>query len=340
MRLFSWMARGGVGRWMSLGLLLAATGCQSAGGWVMNNSGMGYYQKGHFALARNEFLQAVAIDPWNPDYRHNLAMASKRMGDVTTAERVLRHNLTIDAMHQPTYHSLAQIMVESGRQDQAIDMVQTWTATQPYVPGAHIEMAWLQRETGNIPGAEQSLRQALQVEPHNPIAMAHLGEIYQQAGQPMQAAAMYQRSLALNMNQPLVQSRLASINTMPVNGMQMAGGPAFLPPPAFQGAPVMAMGQPNMMAAMPAGQPMNFAPPQQPMMQQPMMTAAPPVMPPQVVTSAPQPMVVNGPVTVAKPAPSNGWHPTMASAGPVITMPADPAHAPEMTAGLPVVDPR
>lgn len=358
MRLFSWMQQIGVVRSLGLGLLLGLTGCQSAGGWVMNNSGMGYYQKGHFALARNEFLQAVAIDPWNPDYRHNLAMASKRMGDVATAERVLRHNLTLDAMHQPTYHSLAQIMVETGRQDQAIDMVQTWTATQPYVPGAHIEMAWLQRETGNIPGAEQSLRHALQADPQNPIALAQLGQIYQDAGQPMQAAAMYQRSLAINMNQPQVQSRLATLNTMPGNGMQMAGGPSYLPPPAFQGAPSMAMSPPSMMAA---GQPMHFAPQQhmvmqppvmsqpvmqQPMMQQPMMSAAPAVMPPQVISSVPQQTTVpthttmSTPVTVAKPAPSSGWQPTVAAAGPVLTMPADPAHAPEMTAGLPVVDPR
>ncbi len=38
----------------------------------------------------------------------------RRMGEVGPAERILRHNLTLDAMHQPTYHTLAQVMMDQG----------------------------------------------------------------------------------------------------------------------------------------------------------------------------------------------------------------------------------
>jgi hypothetical protein len=52
-------------------------------------------------------------------------------------------------------------MVAQGRAPEAQDLVAGWVATQPYVPEANIEMAWLQRESGDIPGAEQSLQTAL-----------------------------------------------------------------------------------------------------------------------------------------------------------------------------------
>ena len=59
-------------------LLLSLAGCCRTSGWVMNNSGMGYYQKGNYSMARNEFERAVIDQPYNPDYRHNLAMAQQQ----------------------------------------------------------------------------------------------------------------------------------------------------------------------------------------------------------------------------------------------------------------------
>lgn len=387
--------------WLGPALLTAMSGCAATSGWMMNNSGMGYYQQGNYAMARHEFALAVAAAPWDADYRHNYAMAMKRMGDVAGAERVLRHNLTVDAMHQPTYHSLAQLYVEQGRQGDAQELLASWTGTQPYAPGAHIEMAWLQRETGNLQGAEAELRHALQLEPHNPIALAQLGQLYQDAGQPLQAAAMYERSLAMNYDQPQVQSRLAALENPRYapggRGLQMSA----LPPPAFpsagpeMSAPGMLAGAPMMGAPMMGSQPMMPPPalasgpvhqpgpmsPAPQMMGAPLMAGAPPHLgqPPQMIGGQPVPIaspggwmpagsttqIVNPPPTMISggggpvlppPAPSaepvilhggpemaahpglNGWQPAPAS-GTTIIQNADPAHAADMTATLPTVDP-
>jgi Flp pilus assembly protein TadD len=90
-----------------IGLLLSSVGCNASNGWAMNRSGMRQYQRGQYAQARHRFARAVAHDPYNADYRHNLAMSLQKQGDVAASEKILRHNLTINAMHQPTYHSLA-----------------------------------------------------------------------------------------------------------------------------------------------------------------------------------------------------------------------------------------
>ena len=194
-----------------LSLLTFASGCCCTNGWWMNNSGMGYYQKGNYALAKNEFQRAVIDDPKAPDYRHNLAMAMQKTGDVANAEQVLRHNLTVDPMHQPTYHALAQLLVSQQRLPEAEQLVTGWRDTQPYVPESYVETAWVQHEMGNRVAAEQSLRQALQIKPNHPIALAQLGQLYHESGQPDQAAALYQQSLLARWNQPEVHSRLATI---------------------------------------------------------------------------------------------------------------------------------
>ncbi len=257
---------------LAFGLLVSSTfvGCGATGGWVMNNSGMGYYQSGNYAMARHEFHQAVALDPWNPDYRHNLAMSLQKSGNATQAERILRHNLTVNGAHQPTYHSLAKLMIDTGRQPEAEELLTTWAGTQPYNANAHVELAWMQRETGNIPGAEQSLRQALQIEPNNSTAIANLGQVYQDAGEPMRATALYQQSLAMNFNQPEVQSRLANIAPGPGGSPLM--GPGMASPAASNVA--LAMGTPlfgggNMLMAGPGsmnGMPMTGFPPSGPTM--------------------------------------------------------------------------
>lgn len=185
--------------------------CCGTNGWVMNRSGMKQYARGHYAQARHRFARAIAHDPCNPDYRHNLAMALQKQGDLAASERILRYNLTIDAMHQPTYHSLAQLLVTEGRGAEAQELVAGWVATQPYVPEANIEMAWIQRESGDFASAEQSLQNALRADPTHPVALAHLGQLYQGSGRADMAASYYQRSLASNWDQPEVQSRLATL---------------------------------------------------------------------------------------------------------------------------------
>lgn len=197
---------------------LSALGCNQMNGWVMNESGTAYYERGNYAMARQEFQRAMADDPYNADFAHNLATAMKKQGDVAGAERVYRHALNINPSHQPSHHELAQLMVGQGRQAEAMDLVQTWVDTQPYVAEAYVEKAWLQQETGDLAGAEQTLQQALQISPNHDVATAQLGQIYQKSGRNDLAVAMYQRSLYSNWSQPEVQSRVATIQgtTTPV----------------------------------------------------------------------------------------------------------------------------
>ncbi len=188
----------------------AVAGCSSMGGNMANSSGMGYYEKGNYAAAAGEFSNALATNPQNPDYMANLAKSRMKMGDASGAEQLYRESLTIAPSHQPSYHGLAELMLDQGRNQEAQAMLTTWAGTQPYIAESHVELAWLQRETGNTQAAAQSLERALEVNPAHATALAHMGQYYEEMGQTDQAVAMYQESLQADWNQPEVHSRMAA----------------------------------------------------------------------------------------------------------------------------------
>lgn len=159
---------------LAIGLAMVSAGCNSMSGRMNNDIGQMYYRGGNYAMAKGEFQRAVANDPWNADYMHNLAMSMRRSGDTAGAEQMLQKALVQDPAHQPSYHGLALIMKEQGRTTEAQNLLSGWVAQQPYMPQAHVEMAWLQRETGDLAGAQNSLQQALKIKPNDPVATAHL----------------------------------------------------------------------------------------------------------------------------------------------------------------------
>ena len=362
-----------------LGLIVLSMGCRASNGWMMNNSGMGHYKKGNYTAARNEFSRAVADDPYQPDYRHNLAMAMQKQGDLPGSERVLRHNLSLDPMHQPTYHALAQSLMQQQRTGEAQELLAEWSQTQPYVTESQVEMAWLQREMGNHAAAEQSLRRALQVEPNNPVALAQLGQLHHETGRGDQAAAYYQRSLASRWDQPEVQSRLATVSNrrdrrrsaMALNGPDQPT--TFAQGPILFDQPMMAsngMLQAPEIAAMPlegsgnsshrsSRRARRHAPENlvgYPLPDYGMQTAqwsstgtvmSGPTMAYQQPIIAEQSFTAQHPVVADQtmmPATTIAAQPTfdapIVASGPVLTPQADPAHSTTgAVAGLPVVDP-
>ena len=86
-------------------------------------------------------------------------------------------------------------------------------------------MAWLQETTGNLPGAEQSLRHAQQIAPRDSRVLAHLGQVYGQQGRKGEALAMYDQALGIDPNRAEYQQQMTALYSQPAgygNGTQMA----------------------------------------------------------------------------------------------------------------------
>ncbi|MFO0533336.1 MAG: tetratricopeptide repeat protein [Planctomyces sp.] len=193
---------------LTVSALLA--GCSSMGGNMANSSGMSYFERGNYMAAGEQFQRALASDPDNPDYMANLARVRMTAGDAMGAEQLYRQALTVQPSHQPAYHGLAELMVAQNRGQEATAMLSTWASSQPYNAEPQIELAWLQRELGNHQESGQALQKALQINPGNSTALAHLGQHYHDIGQPEMAVTMYQQSLRSDWNQPDIHARLAN----------------------------------------------------------------------------------------------------------------------------------
>jgi Tfp pilus assembly protein PilF len=288
-------------------------GCNSVNGQMNNQMGLWAYQQGNYAAARENFQRAVVDNPQNPTFVYNLASATKHLGDLASAERIYMQAISVDRTHQPSYHGLAELLNEEGRQGEATTMIYSWANSQPRNAGAQVELAWIQRQTGDQPGAEQSLYRALAIRPDDPIATAQLGQIYQETGQTERAAAMYQRSLRSNWVQPEVETRLAAARN--AGGFNGPAGPNPMMSQPMMGQPMMGqpmMGQPMM------GQPMMA----QSMMSQPMMAS--PMMG--------QPMM-GSPAMVSNVGPYPGY------SGPVVNTSYVPGPAPVQPVGQPMMSP-
>jgi tetratricopeptide (TPR) repeat protein len=210
-------------------LLVAATGC-GLNAQAQNASGVRMYQQGFYPGAQQRFQQAIQNDPTNADGYYNMAATFHKIGLQTQAQTDLEqaesyYNLCLDynPNHRDCYRALAVLLSEQGRSDEAFRLMEGWALRNPSIADPKIELARLFEEYGKKDAAQEHLLEALTVEPNNARALAALGKLREQTGQPEQALAVYQRSLMNNRFQPEVAARVAALQ--PAFGSRVMGAP-------------------------------------------------------------------------------------------------------------------
>jgi tetratricopeptide (TPR) repeat protein len=182
------------------GMVLA--GCTSVTSHALNSEGVRLYQNGNYTQAAEQFQRAIANNPKDADGYYNLASALHKNGklfnrpeDFQQAEQLYNQCLDYSPNHTECYRGLAVLLMDEGRQDAAFRLL----------------VARVLEETNNLPQASTRLVQALAIDPRNSRALTALGRLREVSGDPQQALANYQRSLAINRFQPAIAARVATL---------------------------------------------------------------------------------------------------------------------------------
>jgi Flp pilus assembly protein TadD len=197
--------------------LSVLSGCKTAADFH-NMDGVRLFQSGNQPAALQRFQQAVANNPTNPDAYYNLAATLHRGGVQTNnremlkqAEAIYNQCLDLNENHIDCRRGLAVLLVETDRANSAFDLLKNWAAQHPELADPQVELARLYEEFGDLESAKLHLNQAVLTDQRAARAWTALGRIREQAGETEQALANYQRSLALNPNQPLIGNRIAAL---------------------------------------------------------------------------------------------------------------------------------
>ncbi len=198
----------------------ACTGCA----WTAhsdNVAGVGFFEQGNYAAAVQKFQRAVEADPSDADSYYNLAATYHRQGKLGNQPAQLQqaetyYHLCLDRNpdHRDCYRGLAVLLVEENRADDAFSLIQRWGERSPSSPDPKVELARLFQEFGDKTAAQAHLQDALTIAPDNARALAALGKLKEESGDPTQALSVYQRSLASNRFQPEVEARVATLQSV------------------------------------------------------------------------------------------------------------------------------
>lgn len=192
-------------------MLVVAVGCSTTVQDKVrdyNADGLQLFQAGQYDKARETFAAAIELAPEDTTLRFNHAQCYERLGDVKKAETMYTECVQRSPNHAESRQALCTLMVRQNRRDEAVKMVEEWLTKEPRLADPYVLDGWLWNQAGNLPRAHARLQQAVQLDPSNPRALNELAQTYESMSYPDRALVLYERSLAVQPQQPAVTDRV------------------------------------------------------------------------------------------------------------------------------------
>ena len=144
---------------------------------VRFNLGVAYEGLGIYGQAEASYLRALELDPHMWQVAMKLGTLYARQGASDAAARAFRRAISAMPDAPEPYNALAWLYAESGmRLDEALWSAQTAVSLRRI--GPHLDtLGWVYYKRGMYDEAEQTLKEALSMEPGNPTYREHLMEV-------------------------------------------------------------------------------------------------------------------------------------------------------------------
>jgi tetratricopeptide (TPR) repeat protein len=176
-----------------------------------NEDGVHLFQKGAYRQAKQSFEAARSLAPDSANLLFNLGQCHERLGNTTEGERLYKEYLARAPNHPECRHAWTVLLVQTGRQPEAVRMVEDWLRKEPKLSSPYVEDAWLRAQDGDLRNAMGRLQQAIILDPGDSRALAEIGRIYEKWDYPDRAMLLYERSLALDPQQQELKAKVAEL---------------------------------------------------------------------------------------------------------------------------------
>lgn len=160
------------------------------------NASMVQARQGKKTEAKQLLIKALEIEPGSAEVHFNLALLVAEQGDYAEAEEHLRKALETDPGFARAAYNLAILV---GRRDvqQAIELCERAAQLAPQEARFAYTQAFYQRQSGDLQGAENTLRALIERRPNYVDGYLLLGRVYIEQGKVDRAKKLYQEALEL-----------------------------------------------------------------------------------------------------------------------------------------------
>jgi type IV pilus assembly protein PilF len=157
----------------------------------------GFYQQGNYPQALEELRSSLSIDPNSAQAYGLLGLVYMDLGDRPRAEENFQRALRLAPDDSELLNNYGWFLCQTDRPRESIAQFQAALRNPLYpTPARPLHNAGIcSMRSGDVAGAEAYFQRSFQIDPRNPVAMYHLGEIYLKRGDIERARFMSQRLL-------------------------------------------------------------------------------------------------------------------------------------------------
>ena len=202
----------------------------------LNAVGRQAFEQGQYAVAINEFQQALKTNPNSADAYYNLAASYGALGKQTRnkqwiaqAEQLYRQSISLNDQHVDAHRGLAALLIESGQEQYGFDLINQWKQRYPGSNAPLVELARLYQEYGDTSRATDILADSLRLNPNDVRSLVAMGHIRESSGQNHLAIDNYLRALQVDGSQQSLVQHVAALQSrvaaLPVGAGQQTPNP-------------------------------------------------------------------------------------------------------------------
>jgi tetratricopeptide (TPR) repeat protein len=140
-----------------------------------------------------------------------IALEHHKGGRIPQAKRLYQQILDVDPDHAQALHQLGRLLFQAGQHGPAAELISKAATIRPDIAEFHANLGECRRLLGDLAQAEASHRQAVALEPGNPMLHLHLANTLMDAGQEAAANTEYEAACRLSLAGPAATDTLVRL---------------------------------------------------------------------------------------------------------------------------------